>query len=149
RKEYEPYLRAVFADDLIARLPPTMRAPLGEVRLNIPAEMPSGLGTDPAFVLNVGAVPSARQVYLPLGTAVWLEEYFALAAHLEKRKCPDRLVISLLYAAMLTRGGGSGARPPGPLEAFGLDDSVYSDAFVKDLSNKLYASTVFFLLAHE
>jgi len=149
RGEYEPYLRTVFAKDLVARLPPAMRAPLGEVQLNIPAEMPAGLGTDPAFVLNIGAVPATRQVFLPLRTAVWLEEYFALAAHLERRKCPDRLVISLVYSAMLTRGGGSGARPPGPLEAFGLDDSVYKDSFVKDVSNKLYAGTMFFLLAHE
>lgn len=149
RGEYEPYLRTVFIEDLVGRLPPTMRAPLGVVRLNIPAEMPAGLGTDPAFVLNVGAVPAARQVFLPLRTAVWLEEYFALAAHLEPRKCPDRLTISLIYDAMLTRSGGSTARPPGPLEAFGLDDSVYNDAFVKDVSNKLFASTVFFLLSHE
>lgn len=149
RGEYEPYLRDVFVNDLLARLPPTMRAPLGEVRLNVPAEMPAGPRIDPAFVLNVGAVPETRQVFLPLRTAVWLEEYFALAAHLEQRKCPDRLVISLIYSAMLTRSGGSGARPPGPLAAFGLDDGVYNDAFVKDLSNKLFASTVFFLLAHE
>jgi hypothetical protein len=149
RGEYEPYLQTVFREDLIARLPPTMRAPLGEVRLNIPVEMPARLGADPAFVLNVGAVPAARQIFLPLRTAVWLEEYFALAAHFERLKCPDRLTISLLYDAMLVRSGESGVRPPGPLEAFGLDGSVYNDAFVKDVSNKLFASTVFFLLGHE
>jgi hypothetical protein len=147
RGEYEPYLQGLFREDLVARLPPAMRAPLGEVHLNIPAEMPAALGSDPAFVLNVGAVPAARQIFLPLRTARWLEEYFALAAEFERRKCPDRLTISLIYDAMLI--GGSGARPPGPLEAFGLDDSVYNDAFVKDVSNKLFASTVFFLLAHE
>lgn len=149
RGEYEPYLRDLFANDLLARLPPTMRAPLGEVRLDIPVEMPAGLGTDPAFVLNVGTVPAARQVFLPLRTAVWLEEYFALAAHLEQRKCPDRLAISLLYSAMLMRNADSRPRPPGPLAAFGLDDSVYKDAKVKSQSNKLYAGTMFFLLAHE
>jgi len=149
RAEYEPYLRGVFGGDLLARLPPTMRAPLGEVQLKIPTEMPAGLGTDPAFVLNVGAVPAARQIYFPLRTAVWLEEYFALTAHLERRKCPDRLTIMLMYDVMLTRSGGDGVRPPGPLGAFGLDKSVYGDAYVKDLSDKLFADTVFFLLAHE
>ena len=149
RGEYEPYLQGVFAKDLLARLPPTMRAPLGEVRLDIPAEMPAGPGSDPAFVLSVGTAPAARQVFLPLRTAVWLEEYFALAAHLERRKCPDRLTISLMYDAMLVRGGRDGARPPGPLQAFGLDNGVYDDRFVKDVSNKLYAGTIFFLLAHE
>ena len=150
RGQYEPYLRGLFVQDLIARLPPAMRAPLGEVHLEVPAEMPAGPGNDPAFVLGIGTVPAARRVYLPLRTAVWLEEYFALTAYLEKRKCPDRLTIALTYAAMLTRNGEHGvARPPGPLKAFGLDDRVYDDAFVKDLSNKLFAGTFFFLLAHE
>jgi len=149
RGQYEPVLQGMFGQDLVARLPPTMRAPLGQVKLNIPAEMPAGPGIDPAFVLNVGAVPAARQIYLPLRTAVWLDEYFGLAAHLEQRKCPDRLTISLIYDAMLTRSGGDGARPPGPFAAFGLDKRVYDDAFVKDVSNKLFGDTVFFLLAHE
>ena len=149
RGTYEPYLRGLFSNDLVARLPPSMRAPLGAVRLDIPAEMPAGPGIDPAFVLNVASIPAARQVFLPLRTAVWLEEYFALSAHLERRKCQDRLTIALLYAVMLTSGGRGGVRPPGPLAAFGLDDGVYSDAYVKDLSNKLFAGTVFFLLAHE
>ncbi|HEY1638990.1 MAG TPA: hypothetical protein VGF62_10730 [Rhizomicrobium sp.] len=150
RGKYEPYLRGLFVQDLIARLPPAMRAPLGDVHLEIPAEMPAGPGSDPAFVLNIGAVPATRHVYLPLRTAVWLEEYFTLAAHLERRKCPDRPTIALTYAAMLTRSGeNAAARPPGPLRAFGLDDGVYADAFVKDVSNKLFAGTIFFLLAHE
>jgi hypothetical protein len=149
RGTYEPYIRGMLAGDLLARLPPAMRGPLGVVRLDIPAEMPTAFGSDPAFVLNVASVPAARQVILPLRTAVWLEEYFALMAYLERRKCQDRLTIALLYDAKLATGGRDGVRPPGPLAAFGLDDSVYNDAFVKDLSNKLHASTVFFLLAHE
>ena len=70
--------------------------------------------SDPAFVLNVASVPAARQVILPLRTAVWLEEYFALMAYLERRKCQDRLTIALLYDAKLATGGRDGVRPPGP-----------------------------------
>jgi hypothetical protein len=148
RGTYEPYARGLFFEDLLGRLPPAMRAPLGEVQLNVPAEMPAGLGADPAFVLNVAAVPARRQVYLPLRTLLWLHEYCGLVAELERRKCADRLAIVLVYSGMLTRRV-QGNRPPGPLAAFGLDDGIYGDAYVRNVSSQLFGSTLFFLLAHE
>ena len=148
RGKYEPYVRGLFFEDLLGRLPPAMREPLGEVQLNVPAEMPAGLGADPAFVLNVAAVPARRQVYLPLRTLLWLHEYSGLVTELERRKCADRLAIVLIYSGMLTRRV-QGNRPPGPLVAFGLDDGIYGDAYVGNVSSQLFGSTLFFLLAHE
>jgi hypothetical protein len=145
RGKYEPYARTLFFEDLVGRLPPAMRGPLGDVQLNIPTEM----STDPAFVLNVASVPDQRQVYLPLRTLLWLHEYCGLVTELERRKCADRLVIVLVYSGMLTRSVQGGARPPGPLAAFGLDKGIYRDAFVDNVSSELFGSMLFFLLAHE
>jgi hypothetical protein len=149
RDTYEPYARSLFFDDLLGRLPPAMRRPLGEVQLDIPAEMPAGPGSDPAFVLSVASVPAQRQVYLPLRTLRWLREYCGLVVELERRKCADRQAIVMVYSGMLSRRVQGGARPPGPLAAFGLDAGIYRDAYVDNLSSDLFGRTLFFLLAHE
>jgi hypothetical protein len=119
------------------------------VRLDLPAETTADLDADPAFVLNVGAIPAQRRVILPLRTVVWLHEYLGLTAHLQGSQCSNWLILALIYPGMLTTQRPGGARPPGPLAAFGLDESIYDDVVVNNETNKLSASIVFFLLAHE
>jgi hypothetical protein len=150
RARYDAYLRDMLFNSLLARLPPSLRAPLGEVRLEMPAEWPAGLGGNaPDFVLNAGSLARTRQVILPIRTVLWLDEYAGLTAEMERRDCDGRTILPLLYAHMLTRVAPGAPRPPGPFAAFGLDDAIYADARVKDTSNKLFATALFFLLAHE
>ncbi len=148
RATYEPWARGVFQRDLIGRLPPTERRALDPVTLLMPDELPAAQGIDPGCVLNVAAAPAERQVWLPLRSLAFLDQYCGVVAALERRVAPSRTVLLHLYEMLLAQPPENGP-PPAPLAAFGLDDGIYADAWVKDVSNKLLNSMVLFVLAHE
>lgn len=132
----------LFAEDLRAQLPDPWPARLRDVTLTLPAGEEGELQP-----LHFAAFPMTREVQAPLRTLLFLDDLSGLWAHLERRRCGHDA--AQRYMAMLFLKPPEGARPPGPLAAFGLDDRIYEDPFVKDVSNKLLNSAVFFMLAHE
>jgi hypothetical protein len=140
---YAQWVQEVFRLDLVAQLPPPLPAQLADVRLATPAGEEGEL-----IPLFFAAAPGTRTVVLPLRTLIFLDELAGLWAWLERRRCGHDPAFR--YIAMLTKPMPGGARPPGPYAAFGLTETaLMQDAFVKDVSNKLLSSTVFFMLAHE
>jgi hypothetical protein len=139
---YITNISALFRQDLILRLPPARRSALAHTTLEFPAaELPS-------FPLAVWSYPETGLVVLPLRTVLFVQQYAGLCAYYVRKGCP--LIQPLVYAKMLVaRIESAGSRPPGPLEAFGLDEGIYSDEYVRDIANKDAKSTIFFLLAHE
>lgn len=135
-------LPALFAEDLRAQLPAPWPARLADVALALPAGEEGELQP-----LHFAAIPARREVQLPLRTLLFLDELAGLWAHLERRRCGHEM--AQRYMAMLFLRPPEGARPPGPLAAFGLDERIHGDPFVRDVAAKLLGSTVFFLLAHE
>jgi hypothetical protein len=136
------HMPRLFADDLRARLPAPWPERLHDVTLDLPAGEEGELPP-----LHFAAFTGARLVQAPLRTLLFLEDLAGLWAHLERRRCG--LEPAQRYMAMLFVKPADGERPPGPLAAFGLDERIYEDSQVKDTSNKLLNSAVFFLLAHE
>jgi hypothetical protein len=135
-------LPGLFAEDLRARLPQPWPARLRDVRLAIPAGEEGELAP-----WHVDALPAARTVRAPLRTLVFVDEMSGLFAHPQRRRCGHDA--ALRHMGLLVAHPPAGGRPPGPLGAFGLTERIHDDAFVKDVSNKLLGSTVFFMLAHE
>jgi hypothetical protein len=148
RTFYEPPIRALFTADLLGKMPPDLRAQLGEVQLEMPAEFRADLGVDPAQVIGAAAF-NTGQVILPLRTVRWLAEYCGAAAYFQRDRCPNWLMALLVYDGLLAARRAGSNRPPGPLAAFGLDRSIYQDPFVDNVSSKLLSSMLFFILAHE
>jgi hypothetical protein len=132
----------LFAEDLRDQLPPPWPARLRDVRLAIPAGEEGELAP-----WHFDALPATRTVRAPLRTLVFLDEMSGLFAHLERRRCGHDA--ALRYMGLLVTRPPVRGRPPGPFEAFGLTERIHDDAFVKDVSEKLLGSTVFFMLAHE
>jgi hypothetical protein len=133
---------AFFSEDLRAQLPEPWPARLANVRLTLPAGEEGELQP-----LYFSAYPAERLVMAPLRTLLFLDDLAGLWASLERRRCGHDA--AQRYMAMLFLRAPVGPRPPGPLAAFGLDERIYDDAFVKDVGNKLFGSAVFFMLAHE
>jgi hypothetical protein len=144
---YTEWISGVFYDDLFRRLSPDQIAQLGDVTLDVPLEM---RGPYPGFVLNIASESVRRHVIAPVRTIRWLDEYCGLTAYLERghASCNVRTILPLIYDAKLALPH-AGLRPPGPFAAFNVDSTIYNDTFVKDVSNKLFNSIIFFLLAHE
>ncbi len=140
RGVYEAGVRGMFTQDILGRLAPSQRARIGEARLEIPDAAP----ISPGSPLQVYATTD-RIIVLPIRTVLWLDQYAGLTAYLQP--CAQGLGLCLIYAGML--GVDYGARPPGPLAAYGLTDAIYADPRVLDENQKILASTVCFLLAHE
>jgi hypothetical protein len=132
----------LFAEDLRDQLAPPWPARLRDVRLAMPMGEEGEL---PPW--HFDAQPATRTVRAPLRTLVFLDEMSGLFAYLERRRCGHDA--ALRYMGLLVARPPERGRPPGPLEAFGLTERIHDDAFVKDVSEKLLGSTVFFMLAHE
>jgi hypothetical protein len=136
---------AMFQNDLIRRLPPTMGSSLANTHLEIPLEMP--INEARSFVLAAGSRSDYRLVVLPIRTILFVQQYAAVLAYYGCNGCP--IIQPLLYAKMLASDKAIGLRPPGPLDAFGLTNDIYQDQFTKDVADKLTKSALFFILAHE
>lgn len=148
RPLYAPWVTGVLERDLLGRMTPTRRAPLGRIALELPDTLDASFGADPAFPLNIAADPQRRTIVVPIRTIKWLDELSGLSAWLQRAR-PDRaMVLSLLYANLLLTAPPE-ERRPGPFAAFGLDAAIYDDAFVKDVSNKILNGALAFLLLHE
>lgn len=141
RGVYEDGVRGMFTQDIIGRLPPSRRAGIGEVRLEIPDAAPMAPGSP----LQVYATTD-RAIVLPIRTILWLDQYSGLTAHLQH--CAQGFGLCLICAGMTGMRRGPD-RPPGPLAAYGLTDDIYTDKRVLEVNQKILASTVCFLLAHE
>jgi hypothetical protein len=132
----------LFAEDLRDQLPPPWPARLRDVRLAIPAGEEGELAP-----WHFDALPASRTVRVPLRTLVFLDEMSGVFAQLERRRCGHDA--ALRYMGLLVAHPPAQGRPPGPFAAFGLTERIHDDPFVKDVSEKLLGSTVFFMLAHE
>ena len=141
RGVYEDGVRGLFESDILGRLPPSLRARIGEARL----EMPEAAPISPGSPLQVYATTD-RTIVLPIRTVLWIDQYAGLTAYF--RRCSQSLALCQIYAGMLGQRHGE-TRPPGPLAAYGLTDDIYADQRVLDENQKLLSSTVCFLLAHE
>ncbi len=141
RGVYEAGVRGMFAEDILGRLPPSQRARIGEARLQIPDVAP----ISPGSPLQVYATID-HTILLPIRTVLWLDQYAGLTAYLQH--CEQGLGLCLICAGMTGMGHGQD-RPPGPLTAYGLTDAIYADKRVLDVNQKILASTICFLLAHE
>ncbi len=139
---FGPPVQAMFREDLVARLPPPWPARAAGVTLAMPAGEEGEL--PPLFF---AAEPATRRIILPARSLLFLDEFCGLYAWLERRRCGEHW--ARRYAVMLHAAPADGRRPPGPLAAFGLDERIYQDAFVRNVSRRLLSTTVFFMLAHE
>jgi hypothetical protein len=140
---YRNYITAVFKEDLIGQLPVQERAILYDTRIVIP----SGLIDAPP--ITVWTSVQDRTVYFPIQTISFLDDIAAVAAWLSKNKCTIEL--AALYAGMIVSipPPANQRFHPNPRAAFGLDDDVWDDPYVKNYSNQIFKTAVFFILAHE
>lgn len=140
---YRGYMQAVFKEDLIGQLPLQKRAALSNTRLVLPR------GVIDASPLDIWAVVQQRTVYFPIQTIAFLDDLATLAAWLAKNDCSFEP--GALYAGMIvTKAPPANQRLHlNPRSAFGLGDNVWKNSYVKNLSNKVFKTAVYFILAHE
>ena len=140
---YRSYIQAVFREDLIGQLPLSERAALMNTHLVIPRGV---LQTPP---IAVWAIVDERTVYFPIQTAAFLDDLAALAGWLTWQGCSFEP--GALYAGMIVNKTppANQLRYPNPRSAFGLGDNVWNDQNVKNTSNQILKTSIYFILAHE
>jgi hypothetical protein len=127
----------------MGQLPLSERARLSDTRLIIPKGV---LQTSP---IAVWTVVQDRTVYFPIQTAAFLDDLAVLAAWLTWHDCSFQP--GALYSGMIAYKAPPADQMlyPKPRSAFGLGDDVWNDQRVKNTSNQIFKTTVYFILAHE
>lgn len=103
-----------------------------------------------------------KVVSVPVDALQFLDDLATVQAWLERRNCDGGLLQNYVFHLVTPgRKGGLSVSPEGktlspegktlsPTDAFGLDRAAaLNDRFVNDVSEKLYNTAVWFLLAHE
>jgi hypothetical protein len=136
-----PGLRSNFEQVLLARLTDRERQKLGPISLDL------GRREYPEHPLNFYAA-SGGKVVLPLSSIKLVSDLMLTLAWMNRSRLPEQRVFD--YASMLAFRGPvpDGVRAL-PLAALGVPDGVDADAAVEGLFQKLFGTTMVFIMAHE
>jgi len=141
---YSESLRAIWTEDLIARLPDSQRQAARAVSLNIPIY---GHRAQP---LEYYAKAREHEVTIPIFSVKFLDDVCTAFAYMARHNCDPGVISD--YVGML-RYQNSASEPakrfPSPVSALGLPSNPLNDPSVKKSSGNALKSTVYFLMAHE
>lgn len=136
---YEPNIRLLWNQNLLANLTSSERAKVSQVALKLPL---FGVTRNP---VEYYSNPDARQVVLPIASVKFLDDMSMAFAFFDKNGC-DMGAVSDYAAALRFRGEGLTSSP---LTALGVPASAFDDAYVDDVAQKALKSTLLFVTAHE
>jgi hypothetical protein len=138
---YGDNVKSMFYGDLIAGLPPELRAKVRRASIDLSDPDPAGFPFMAVSYLQTGIVQ------LPVRTVKFLDDLGTVMAWLQRNGCdPDWL---FRYLAMLIVKPPPATGYPDPWEAFDLPADPWADKFVYTVSMNMLKSGMFFILAHE